>query len=82
MLTIVLVMILPVWVVVLSPVVLALFEVNQVYVEPTLLVRFKLIPLPLQITVEVELVINGVGFTVTVTMIAEPKHPPAEGVTE
>ena len=67
MLTIVLVMILPVWVVVLSPVVLALFEVNQVYVEPTLLVRFKLIPLPLQITVEVELVINGVGFTVTVT---------------
>jgi hypothetical protein len=74
-------MILPVWVVVLSPVVLALFDVNQVYVEPTLLVRFKLIPLPLQIAKEVVLVITGVGLTVMGTTIGVPVQPPAFGVT-
>ena len=79
-LTIVFVMMLPDWDVVLSPVVLPLFEVNHVYVEPTLLVRFKLTPLPLHITVDVVLVITGVGFTVTVTTIGVPTQLEAVGV--
>ena len=67
-------------VVILSPLVLTLFEAIQVYVEITLLVKERLNVLPLQITPEFVVVIIGVGFTETVTTIGVPLQLFAVGV--
>ena len=69
--------------VVLSPVVLILSVANQVNVDPpTLLVRGILTATPPQIVTLVVLVITGVVFTTTVTVLTELTHPPTVAVTE
>ena len=60
-------MVLPVWALVLSPVVEALFAAIQEKVELLLAVRLRFIAFPLQTEPELALVTVGVGFTVKVT---------------
>lgn len=67
----------------LSPVVLALLAAIQVNVETTLAVNGMLTVPPLHMVAALELVMAGVGFTVTVTICGAPAQlPPVDvGVT-
>ena len=68
----------------LSPVVFMLSAASHVKVEPPIVaVKGMLTTFPVQIVAELALVIEGVGFTVTVTVCAAPVQlPPVDvGVT-
>jgi hypothetical protein len=66
--------------VVLSPVVLALFEAIHVNEEATSAVKGMLTVAPLHMVAELALVILGAGFIVTVAVIEEPGQLLAVGV--